>query len=118
MSLCKAIGEMALLWSDSLLGGPVVWRCDNKAALSLCKDGREGERVEHTDVIHHFAHVASGELPFPYCKSEENVSDCLTRATYRSLLEKGSEFDCSSSKIERGVLEIMHTEGTRMRQLV
>jgi hypothetical protein len=81
MSLCKAIGEMALLSSDSLLGGPVVLRCDKKAALSLCKDRREGKRVEHTDVIHHFAHVASGELPFLYCKSKENVSDCLTRAT-------------------------------------
>jgi hypothetical protein len=77
MSLRKALGEMALLSSDFLLGGRVIRRCDSKAALSLCKDCKEGQRVKHIDVIHHFArdHVASGELSFVYCKSEENVSD-------------------------------------------
>jgi hypothetical protein len=49
---------------EFLLGGPVIIRCDNKAALSLCKDRKEGQRVEHIYVIHHFArdHVASGEI--------------------------------------------------------
>jgi hypothetical protein len=71
----------------------VIIRCDNKAALSLCKDRKEGQRVKHIDVIHHFArdHVASGELSFVYCKSEENVSDCLTKALSRPLFEKGLE---------------------------
>jgi hypothetical protein len=55
MSLRKALGEMALLSPDFLLGGPVIIWCDNKAALSLCKDRKEGRRVEHIDVIHHFA---------------------------------------------------------------
>jgi hypothetical protein len=93
MSLRKALGEMALLSSDFLLGGRVIIRCDNKAALSLCKDRKEGQRVKHIDVIHHFArdHVASGELSFVYCKSEENVSDCLTKALSRPLFEKGLE---------------------------
>jgi hypothetical protein len=92
MSLRKALGEMALLSSDFLLGGWVIIRCDNKAALSLCKDRKEGQRVKHI-VIHHFArdHVASGELSFVYCKSEENVSDCLTKALARPLFEKGLE---------------------------
>jgi hypothetical protein len=87
------LGEMALLSPDFLLGGPVIIRCDNKAALSLCKDRKEGHRVKHMDVIHHFArdHVASGELSFVYCKSEENVSDCLTKALSRPLFEKGLE---------------------------
>jgi hypothetical protein len=44
MSLRKALGEMALLSPDFLLGGPVIIRCDNKAALSLCKDRKEGLR--------------------------------------------------------------------------
>jgi hypothetical protein len=35
MSLTEALGEMALLSLDFLLGGPVKIRCDNKAALSL-----------------------------------------------------------------------------------
>jgi hypothetical protein len=69
----------------------VVVRCDNKAALSLCKDRKEGQSVKHIDIIHHFArdHVASGELSFVYCKSAENVSDCLTKALTRHLFEKG-----------------------------
>jgi hypothetical protein len=54
MSLRKALGEMALLSADFLLSGPVTRRCDNKAALSLCKDCKEGQRVKHIDVIHHF----------------------------------------------------------------
>jgi hypothetical protein len=35
MSLRKALGEMALLSPDFLMGGPVIVRCDTKAALSL-----------------------------------------------------------------------------------
>jgi hypothetical protein len=93
MSLRKALGEMTLLSSDFLLGGRVIIRCDNKAALSLCKDRKEGQQVKHIDVIHHFArdHVVSGELSFVYCKSVESVSDCLTKALSRSLFEKGLE---------------------------
>jgi hypothetical protein len=92
-SLGKAIGEIALLSSDFPLGGPVVIRCDNKAALSLCKDRKEGQRVKHIDVIHHFArnHVASGELSFVYYKSDEIVSDCLTKELSRPLFQKGLE---------------------------
>jgi hypothetical protein len=43
------------------------------------------------DIIHHFAcdHVASGELQFVYCQSEDNVGDCLTTAQARTLFEKG-----------------------------
>lgn len=59
----------------------MIVMCDNKAALTLCNDRKEGQRVKHIDIIHHFArdHVASGELQFVYCRSEDNVSDCLTR---------------------------------------
>jgi hypothetical protein len=55
LSLGKALAELALLSSDFPLGGPVVIRIDNKAALSLCKDRKEGQRVKHIDVIRHFA---------------------------------------------------------------
>jgi hypothetical protein len=77
LTLGKALGEMALLSSGFPLGGPRVIRCDNKAALPLCKDRKEGQHAKHTDIIHHFArdHVASGELSFVYCKSEDYVSD-------------------------------------------
>jgi hypothetical protein len=89
--LIKALGELTSLSADFPSQGPVVIGCDNKAALSLCKDRKEGQRVKHIDIIHHFArdHIASGELSFVNCKSEDNVSDCLTKALPRSLFEKG-----------------------------
>jgi hypothetical protein len=72
-------------------GEASVVLCGNKAAVSLCSDRKETRRAKHRDIVHHFAHdrVASGELKFVYCKSEENVSDCLTKALPRSLLEVG-----------------------------
>jgi hypothetical protein len=80
LSLGKAPGEIALLSSDFPLRGPVVIRCNNKVALSLCEDRKEGQWVKNINVIHHFArdHVASGEMSFVYGKSDKNVSDCLT----------------------------------------
>jgi hypothetical protein len=70
-------------------GRPLL--CDNKAAVSSCSDRKETKRTKHIDIVHHFARdrVASGELKFVYCKSEENVSDCLTKALPRPLLEMG-----------------------------
>jgi hypothetical protein len=68
-------------------------QCSSHTDNAQCKDRKEGQRVKHIDVIHHFArdHVASGELSFVSCKSEENVSDCLTKALSRPLFEKGLE---------------------------
>jgi hypothetical protein len=47
--------------------------------------------VKHIEGIHHFARdkVASDELSFVYCRSEENASDCSTKALTRPLFEKG-----------------------------
>jgi hypothetical protein len=57
---------------------PIVIGCDNKAALLLCRDCKEGQLSKHIDVVHHFARdrVMTGELEFAYCKSEDNVSNC------------------------------------------
>jgi hypothetical protein len=89
LSVLKALDELALLSSDFPIAGPLNIYCDNKAAISLCKDRKEGQRVKHIDIIHHFArdHVASGELQFLYCKSADNVSDCLTKALARPVFE-------------------------------
>lgn len=91
ISLLKALDELSLLSNDFPIKGPLSVFCDNKAALSLCKDRKEGQRVKHIDIIHHFArdHVASGELQFLYCKSQDNVSDCLTKALARPSFELG-----------------------------
>jgi hypothetical protein len=80
-----------LVSSDFPMGGPEVVGCDNEAALSLCKDCKEGQRMKHFNIIHNFArdHVASGELSFVHYKSEDNMSDCVTEALTRPLFEKG-----------------------------
>jgi hypothetical protein len=65
------------LCSDFPVRGPVTILCDDRAAVSLCEDCKQGRRVKHIDVIHHFAQVRvdSCEIPFFYCRSEDNVSD-------------------------------------------
>jgi hypothetical protein len=82
LSLLKDFRELAQVSSDFPLAGPLIIQSDNNAALSLCLERKEGQRAKHIDVIHHFAQerVASGELQYVYCKSEDNVSDCLTKA--------------------------------------
>jgi hypothetical protein len=50
-------------WSGGLtvcvfpLVGPVTIACDSKAALPLCKDDKEGQRVKNIDIIHHSARI-------------------------------------------------------------
>jgi hypothetical protein len=80
-----------LLGLSPKLKRPVIIECDNKAAISFWKDRKEKQLVKHIDIIHHFARdrVASGELSFVHCKSEDNVSDCLTKALAKPLFEKG-----------------------------
>jgi hypothetical protein len=65
--------------------------CDSKAALSLCRDRKEGQLSKDIDMIHHFERdrVVTGEIEIVYCKSEENDSDCFTKALPRSLFERG-----------------------------
>jgi hypothetical protein len=91
LSVRKASGKLSMLCSDSLLTGPLTVRCDNQAALSLCKDRKEGQRMKHIAIINHFARdrVVSGELQFVDCRSKEIVSDCMTKALPRPLYENG-----------------------------
>ena len=89
LSLIKQLEELQHLSCDFPIKGPLTVLCDNKAALTLCNERKEGQRVKHIDTIHHFArdHVVSGELKFDYCRSADNVSDCLTKALPRSAFE-------------------------------
>jgi hypothetical protein len=60
--------------------------CDNKAALSLSKDERRrSESSLLTSCI--ILHVTM--LQVLYCRSEDIVSDCLTKALPRPLLQVG-----------------------------
>ena len=89
LSLQKALCEFESVCSDFTWNSPLTVFCDNQAALTLCQDRKESQRVKHIDIIHHFArdHVASGELQFLYCRSEDNASDVLTKALPRAVFE-------------------------------
>jgi hypothetical protein len=87
----QACGATALLSSDFPLDVPVVIRCDNKAALPLCQHVKEGQCMKRINIIHHFArdHVTCRKLSFVFCKSDENMCDCLTEALIRPLFDQG-----------------------------
>lgn len=87
-SIKKGLPELGLLCSDFRDFGPFVIGCDNQAALSLCKDRKDGQRVKHIDITHHYARdsVARGDVRFRYCRSADNFSDCLTKAVTRPVL--------------------------------
>jgi hypothetical protein len=91
LSIRKLLHEVSVLCGVMKLQGPIRVLCDNRAALTLCADKKETQRVKHIDIIHHFArdHVATGQLYFSYCKSEDNVSDCLTKPLPKHLFDSG-----------------------------
>jgi hypothetical protein len=91
LSLRKLLCESSVLCRELWPGEASAVLCDNKAAVSLFSHRKETKRAKHIDIVHHFTRdlVASGELKFVYCKSEENVSDCLTKALPRPMLEVG-----------------------------
>jgi hypothetical protein len=89
LSLLKAMRDLAWLSTDFPITGPLTIFCDNQAALCLCKDRKESQLSKHIDIQHHFARdrVVSGDLQFVYCRSADNVSDCLTKALSRPVFE-------------------------------
>jgi predicted nuclease with RNAse H fold len=91
LSLRKLLRELAILCQELWPEEATTILCDNKAAVSLCCDRKETKRAKHIDIVHHFARdrVASGDVKFVYCRSDNNVSDCLTKALPRPLLEAG-----------------------------
>jgi hypothetical protein len=91
LSLRKLLREVSMLCRVLWPGEATVILRDTKAAVSLSLDRKETKRAKHIDIVHHFArdHVASGDVRFVYCKSEDNVSDRLTKALSRSLFETG-----------------------------
>lgn len=86
MAAAHAVKEA--LWLRKLLATfginvtPVQLLCDNQGAIKLVKHAIASMRSKHIDVMHHFVRerVARGEVVFSYCKSEDMVADCLTKA--------------------------------------
>jgi hypothetical protein len=65
--------------------------CDNKVTSSLCKDQddrEEGLRARNTHIVHHLQ-VTSDVMYVKHTKSENNVSDCMTKTLAKPLFEKG-----------------------------
>jgi hypothetical protein len=89
LSLQKALAEFESVCSDFAWERPLTVFCDSQAALTLCQERKESQKVKHIDIIHHFArdHLASAELQFLYCRSEDNVSDVLTKALPQAVFE-------------------------------
>jgi hypothetical protein len=83
--LVAALSSLPLAKLDKFL----LLRFSLQARLTLLT--RVTKRVKNIDIMHHFArdHVASGELMFLYCKSEDNGSDCLTKALPQPLFQVG-----------------------------
>jgi len=54
---------------------------DNQAAIAIAKGTRS--RLKHIDIKYHFIReaVANKQVATPYCSSEENVADMLTKST-------------------------------------
>jgi hypothetical protein len=86
LSLRKLMPELGVA-----LMGPLQVYGDNQAALCLLKDHREGERVKHIDISHHFTRerVLRGEVHFTHCASEDNLADGFTKALAEPALRKG-----------------------------
>jgi transposase InsO family protein len=55
--------------------------CDNQATIALLNNPVTSARSKHIDVLHHFARerVARKEVSFTYCKSVDNMADCMTK---------------------------------------
>jgi hypothetical protein len=89
LSLRKLLCEFSVSCREIWPREASVVLCDSKVAVSLCSDRKETKRAKDTDIVHYSDcdWVASGELKFVHCKSEENGSDGLTKALPRSFLE-------------------------------
>jgi hypothetical protein len=90
MSLRKALGEMALLSSNSLLGGPVGKRCDSKASLSVCKDREAVVKNIHVICLFDRDHVAGTLSVRGTCHIPWQLT-CITKVLSRPLFAKGLE---------------------------
>ena len=81
--------EFESVCSDVAWDSPLTVYCDIQAALTLCQNRKERNRDQHICITHYVArdHVASRELQSLYCRSENHVSEALTKAMPRAAFE-------------------------------
>ena len=61
--------------------GPIVLRCDNQSAITLCKDSKFHACTKHMDIWYHHIRekIAEGHLNVLYIPSTSNPADILTK---------------------------------------
>jgi hypothetical protein len=55
LSLINALEDLSELCTDLALPKPFVIACDEKGALQVCQNRKEGQLVKYIDIIHHLA---------------------------------------------------------------
>ena len=70
--------------------GPTIIHGDNAACLALCASHQVTSQAKHISVLHHFAteHVQMNNIAFKYVASASNVSDIMTKALFKPLMEQ------------------------------
>ena len=94
-------GLMEIIWLRRLLteiGFPPTRKsqllCDNKAAISIPENPVQHDRTKHVEVDRHFIKekLESGIIEFPFVRSEEQLTDILTKAlcpkVFKEFLDK------------------------------
>ena len=64
------------------LEGPTTLNTDNQSAIQFAKNSGFHTRSKHIDIQYHFVRekIISNEITIPYCASEDNLADLLTKA--------------------------------------
>ena len=64
------------------LESPTTLNTDNQSAIQFAKNSGFHARSKHIDIQYHFIQekIISNEVIIPYCASEDNLADMLTKA--------------------------------------
>ena len=69
---------------------PVWVHVDNQGAIALAKNPVHHERSKHIDIKYHFSRecVANGHIRIAYVRSDDNISDVMTKAASKLKLSR------------------------------
>ena len=88
MALASAIQEAKLL--GELIGKNIAKATDNQSAIFLSKNPVQHQRSKNIDIRYHFirSEILSKTVNVKYVRSEENLSDLLTKPITRFKIGK------------------------------
>jgi hypothetical protein len=82
LSLCEMMWVKSLLSELRLFrGGPLQLWCDSKSAINIANNPVQHDRTKHVEIDWFFIkeQLNSRALNLNYVKSEEQLTDCLTK---------------------------------------